>query len=87
METQVKANKLLKRFMRTVAQGLVAGVFAGAEILRAVGFCRPFQWRKFSSFVTAIAERLLFGLATGAPKVTFTGFDCDGHWFFGGNNG
>jgi hypothetical protein len=62
-------------------------MFAGAEKLPAISFSRPFQWRKFSSFVAAIAKRLLFRLATSAPKVTFTGFDGDWHWFFGGNNG
>jgi hypothetical protein len=63
--------------MGAIAEGRVSGVFAGAQE-GFFGFsCSKFQGHKFSAFVAAIAEGLVFGVTTGAPEIILAGFNID----------
>jgi hypothetical protein len=72
--------------MRSIAKWHTFGVFTSAEVqcpslLRGVG-----EWRKVSSLVRTVAERLFCALATCTPEVFLAGFDIDGIRGFLGND-
>src|SRR5450755_1107283 len=63
--------------MRAVAQRHGRGALAGAEE-HASGFRRDeLQRRKAGAFVAAVAERLISGLAAGAPPIFLARLDLD----------
>jgi len=68
------SQKVLEIFVATVAEGLLGGMLAAAEIDR-LRFCGLVLHRsEIGAFVTAVAERLLSALAAGAPEVTLACF-------------
>ena len=60
--------------MATVAEGLLGGMLAAAEIDR-LRFCGlVFHRSEIGAFVTGVAEGLIGALAARTPEVTFTCF-------------
>jgi hypothetical protein len=60
-----------------VAKGLGLCLFAAAEKALAGLIRRPEDWHDICRLMRAIAERLLIGLAAGAPIIGFPRFDID----------
>ena len=63
--------------MGAITERALLGVFAGAEVDHAGGFGLVGNRREGAALVGAVAERLGFALATGAPVVGLAGFDED----------
>ena len=63
--------------MGAVAQRTLLGMFAGAEIDRAVRVGRVRNRRESGTLVGAVAEGLVLALAARAPVIGLTGFDED----------
>jgi len=64
--------------MRAIAERRTAGFFATAQINRFGFFRSEFHRCKFRALMRAIAERLAFAMATGAPEIGFSLFDLNG---------
>ena len=64
-----------QRFVRAVAERRVLGRLAAAEPSRAVFLGGERLGKEAGAFVRTIAERLVRGLAAGAPIIGLAGFD------------
>jgi len=71
----------------TVAQRRLAGVFTPAEKGLATHFRRVSLRREFRALMGTVAERLLRGLAAGAPVVSLAGLHFHGNGSTGCDNG
>jgi hypothetical protein len=66
--------------VRAIAERCSARVLALTEIRRLRFFCRPGHRREGRALMRAIAERLICGLAAGAPIVRLARFHLDWLW-------
>jgi len=63
--------------VRAIAERTLLGVFAGAEIDRAVGLGLVRHGREGGTFMAAVAEGLVLAVSTRAPVIGLAGFNED----------
>ena len=68
-----------KALVRTVAKAGLLGMFAHAQVKGLALFYLKYKGSDPAAFVGAITKRLFGRLATGAPRIVFSGFKFDGH--------
>ena len=66
--------------MAAVAEGLVLGGFAAAEVDFSGFGCVVFDRSEVTAFVGAVAKGLVGAFAAGAPEIGFPFFDFDAIW-------
>lgn len=75
----------LKLVMCAIAQGGLAGFFAGAKENLAISVRFIGKRHKAAAFMRTVTEGLRCGLAAGAPEIVLASFDLNGNRLLSGN--